>query len=212
MSHLGLEHLPGLLGHELRNPLASALTNATLLRELLDVDDPRTAIAERTLEDLDRVSALVEGWLAMARGQQPKRESLRVGPFLAQVAARNQAELVCLGENRLLEGHAELLGRALDNLISNARQAGATQVRIAAQSLHDCLTVHVEDDGSGITAAQAQHLFEPGWSGHGGTGLGLHAVQATIVAHGGAIRWQPLAQGTRFSISLPLAQQAAALA
>jgi hypothetical protein len=65
-----MQDLPGLLGHELRNPLASALTGAMLARDMVDGRDSRAVVLDGVLKDLDCMTSLIDGWLAMARDQQ----------------------------------------------------------------------------------------------------------------------------------------------
>lgn len=204
MNPFAADRLPGILGHELRNPLASAVTGAMLAREMVDGGDPRAAVLDGVLADLDRISALVDGWLAVARGKRVERNEFGAEAVLQRVADRHGAVLVCAPDQARLLGNAPMLERALDNLVENARQAGADNVRLAAQTLGDDLVIHVEDDGCGIPAEHLESLFLPGWSGRGGNGLGLYAVAATIGQHGGTIACRPLAKGTRFTVTLPI--------
>lgn len=206
MTAIAAERLPGVLGHELRNPLASAMTGVMLARDMVDDSDPRAAVLDGVLGDMDRMTALIDGWLAMARGASAPRQTLAVAQLLRRVADRHGAELVSCDGDQAVLGSAAMLERALDNLIENARQAGARTVRLAVQSLDGEVTVHIEDDGCGVDAAQLEKLFNPGWSGRGGSGLGLFAVATTVAAHQGRVECQPLARGTRFSVTLPLAK------
>lgn len=206
------ERLPGLLGHELRNPLASAVTGALLLREMTDGDDPRTALLDAVLRDLDRMTALTDGWLQLARGGRVDRARIRVADLLGEVAARHGAQIVVCPSDCEVDGNRSLLGRVLDNLCENSRQAGASTIRLAVQSLGDGVVLHVEDDGAGVAAADIDDIFKPGWSKRGSAGLGLHGVMTTVAAHGGSIRCVPLARGTRFTIVLPEARERAASA
>ena len=195
--------LPGLLGHELRNPLASALTGVMLARDLLDDGDPRAGALDGVLRDLDRMTALIDGWLALARGSAPERRRIAVDGLLADVARRHRAELLACPSDVATVGNRVLLERVFDNLCDNARRAGAASIRIAAQlDGDDGIAIHVEDDGSGVAPEHAQRIFVPGWSRTGGNGLGLHAVATTLAMHGGAVRCVPLAHGTRFTLTL----------
>jgi len=198
------ERLPGLIGHELRNPLAAAMTGALVARDMVDDADPRAPVLDGVLRDLERMNCLLDGWLHAARGKATRREPVAVDELLAAAAARHGAEVLtaCPGAN--VVGDRALLERALENLFENARNAGATRVRVAAQTLGDELTIHVEDDGCGVPADAADRVFAAGWSGRGGAGLGLYAVRATVAAHAGHVRCVPLPRGTRFSITLPL--------
>ncbi|MBL9076273.1 MAG: HAMP domain-containing histidine kinase [Planctomycetes bacterium] len=205
MNAVAPERLPGLIGHELRNPLASALTGAMLVRDMIDDGDPRAAVVDGVLRDLDRIGALLDGWLRLARGQRTEQRTFAVDEMVAAAAARHGAEVVHGCPDAALCGDRGLLERALDNLCENARHAGARRIRLAAQTLGGEVTIHVEDDGVGIPADHLPHVFAPGWSSRGGAGLGLHAVQTIVEAHRGHVRCLPLPRGTRFSLTLPLA-------
>ncbi len=205
MTAFAIERLPGVLGHELRNPLASAMTGVMLAREMVDEGDPRAAVLDGVLADMDRMTGLIDGWLAVARGAAKTTAELSLDALLQRVAARHGAELVALQPAATVRGSAVMLERALDNLLENARQAGARKLRLAVQSLGEEVTVHVEDDGKGVDPRDIERLFTPGWSGRGGSGLGLFAVATTVATHGGRIVCQPLSRGTRFSLTLPTA-------
>lgn len=204
------QDLPGLLGHELRNPLASAMTGAMLARDMIDGDDPRAAVLDGVLNDLDRMTGLIDGWLQMARGQQCTHDQVDVEELLTKIADSQRVEVVCAPPAFAIMGNSFLLERALENLCENARKAGATKIRIAAQHDGSRVDIHVEDDGHGIDAGDAECIFEPGCSRSGSTGLGLHAVATTIAACQGEVRCIPLPNGTRFTISLPRAELALA--
>ena len=92
MNGVASDRLPGLIGHELRNPLASALTGAMLARDMIDADDPRATVLDGVLRDLDRMTGLIDGWLQLAREQQPASSRLDVEELLQQVAERQRAE------------------------------------------------------------------------------------------------------------------------
>jgi signal transduction histidine kinase len=208
----GVEELAGVLGHELRNPLASAVTGAALLREMLDADDPRSATVDQLLADLDRVRRLTDGWLRLARSGSADARPVEVDGLLGRVAARHGARVVSAPIEVAIAGDPALLERALENLLENARQAGATNLRLAAQRLGDAVAIHVEDDAGGIAEPDRAHIFEVGWSGRGGHGIGLHAVAVTVRAHRGHIRCVPVRHGTRFSLEFPVHVACAALA
>jgi signal transduction histidine kinase len=197
------ERLPGVIGHELRNPLASAVTGAMLARDMVDDGDPRAAALDGVLRDLDRMTDLIDGWLAMARDGAPERRSFAADDLVRAVADRHGAEWISCASGSRLCGNRAMLERALDNLCENARRAGATKVRLAVQTAGDDLLIHVEDDGSGVDPAHIDRIFHPGWSKSGGHGLGLYAVAATVRAHRGAVRCVPLGRGTRFTVRLP---------
>lgn len=200
------QDLPGLLGHELRNPLASAMTGAMLARDMIDGGDPRAIVLDGVLRDLDRMTGLIDGWLQLARDQHGVAESVDVEEMLTVVANRHRAEIVCTPPAFKVSGNRFLLERVFENLCENARTAGASKIRIAAQHDGNRVDIHIEDDGRGIAPDDVADIFEPGQSGSGSTGLGLHAVATTVAACDGEVRCIPLRCGTRFTISLPRAE------
>ena len=204
MNGVPAEHLAGVLGHELRNPLASAMTGVMLTRELIDGDDPRGPLLDGVLRDLDRITRLIDGWLRLSRTGGTQPATVAVDELIEAVAGRHAAEFVSRCPDAVVSGDRSLLERALENLVENARQAGARHVRIAAQCLAGEVSIHVEDDGRGIAAENLGKVFAPGWSGRGGNGLGLYTVAQTVAAHRGQVRCVPLERGTRFTIRLPI--------
>ncbi|MDA7494566.1 HAMP domain-containing histidine kinase [bacterium] len=200
------QDLPGLLGHELRNPLASALTGAMLARDMIDGDDPRAIVLDGVLRDLDRMTGLIDGWLQMARDQQDAADTVNIEEILSSVASRCRAEVVCAPPAFKVACNRFLLERVFENLCENARNAGATKVHFAAQHDGNRVDIHVEDDGRGIDPEDVASIFDAGCSGSGSTGLGLHAVATTVAAYRGEVRCIPLPRGTRFTISLPRAE------
>ncbi len=212
MNGVATERLPGLIGHELRNPLASAMTGALVARDMIDDGDPRAALVDGVLRDLERMNALLDGWLHAARGKRTRREVIAIDELLAAAATRHGVEVVSTCPDACIAGDRPMLERVLENLFENAHNAGAVRIRVAAQTLGGEVTIHVEDDGCGVAADHAQHLFTAGWSGRGGSGLGLYVVATTVACHDGHVRCVPLARGTRFSITLPLAAAATATA
>ena len=205
MNAVAPERLPGLIGHELRNPLAAAVTGAMLAREMVDGDDPRAAVLDGVLRDLDRTAKLLDGWLRLGRAAGIRSEPVQVDALLQSVSTRHSIEIVGIPSGAEILGDVLLLERTLENLFDNARQAGAKRIRLAVQCLDDEISVHVEDDGCGVPREHTERIFTPGWSTRGSAGLGLYGVATTVAAHGGRIRCIPLARGTRFTITLPLA-------
>jgi two-component system, OmpR family, sensor kinase len=205
-----MQDLPGLLGHELRNPLASALTAAMLARDMVDGRDSRAVVLDGVLKDLDCMTSLIDGWLAMARDQQGTQTRVDVEELLTKIGESQRVEVVCAPPAFLVMGNVFLLERAIENLCKNARNGGATKIRIAAQHDGSRVDIHIEDNGRGIDPGDVERIFEVGCSRSGSTGLGLHAVATTVAACRGEVRCVPLPGGTRFTISLPRAELALA--
>jgi signal transduction histidine kinase len=164
-------------------------------------------VLDAALRDLERVAALLDGWLRVARRTSLAGEEVDIDQLAGETAARAGAQLVSRSPGTLVRGDRRLLERVFENLFENARNAGASAIRVAVQAMPDEVSIHVEDDGCGVAPEDAERVFTAGWSGRGGAGLGLFAVASTVDAHRGRVRCVPLARGTRFSVTLPRAEQ-----
>jgi two-component system sensor histidine kinase PilS (NtrC family) len=119
-----------------------------------------------------------------------------------------------------VEGDADLLHRAVFNLVLNAVQVSTETdtVTIVLRRLApsqqpsglpfhtDAISLEVRDEGGGIPAEVTDRLFEPFTTTKpGGSGLGLAVVHRAIEAHGGVILVDSDRRGTRFTVLLPAA-------
>ncbi|WP_141733305.1 sensor histidine kinase [Oligoflexus tunisiensis] len=97
--------------------------------------------------------------------------------------------------------------RSLANLVLNAFQAGANEVKVRLQDQGQDLIVDVGNDGPEMPAEQVQvfrrHESQPQH------GLGLSIVRDTVRAHGGRVDVSSSAEGTRFMLIFPNAVIAA---
>jgi signal transduction histidine kinase len=111
---------------------------------------------------------------------------------------------------------SSLIGRVLDNLVTNAIKYTKTkgEIRIEALQTDDWLEVRVQDDGQGIREEYQESIFnkfaqlpaDSNGSIRQGVGLGLTFCRLAIEAHNGRI-WvnSSLNQGSTFHFTLPIA-------
>lgn len=203
-------------GHELRTPI-------TIIRghlELLATDDAATQEAHRlVLDELDRMSRLVDDLLLMARAEQPDFldvHPLDVAELVEEVVAK-AAPLadrdIALGSqaNVVIDADRQRLTQALMNLIRNAVEhtPDGTIVTAASVATTDAVELTVSDNGPGIAPEEQARIFERfarGPSGRRrteGAGLGLAIVRVIAEAHGGSVRVESSPAGTTFTIALP---------
>lgn len=115
------------------------------------------------------------------------------------------------------------LHQVLSNLVSNARHAMPDGGEIAVSVFHreadaagengpGWAAIQVADSGGGMDEAVLTHIFEPFYTTRRagrGTGLGLSVVHGIVTAHGGRIEVESRpGQGSRFTVLLPLTQEA----
>jgi len=189
--------------HELRTPLALHKTELELaLRYARTPEEMRAAIASAIVE-VDRLIALAEDLLVLARSEQGKLalqlRRVRVAELLADMGERFAARaseagrsLVVEQSNGLaVEGDRVRLERALTNLIENAFQHGGGEIIVRAREAGAGVQIHVEDAGPGFPPDFTEKAFErftrgdPARGGDG-TGLGLAIVDAIARAHRGS--------------------------
>jgi signal transduction histidine kinase len=196
--------------HELRTPLA-------VLRARIDTldDKPANATLRQDVEGMSRiVGQLLELSELDGMGNEPSEAvDLRgvcaeVAEFVAPLAVTMNREVALkTGEQPVVvQGSAELLKRAVRNLVENAlshtKEHSTVEIR-----LDDSGTIVVCDEGPGIQANDRDMLFERFWRGDrtrsGGAGLGLSIVKRIVEAHHGKVSAANLPTGgAAFSICL----------
>jgi two-component system, OmpR family, sensor kinase len=205
-------------GHELRTPI-------TIIRGHLELlgDDPRerAETIELVMDELDRMTRLVEEMLLLAKAERPgflDVEPVELTALLHDLLARVPA----LGDRRWeIEGdpaevHADRqrLTQAMLNLAGNAvrhTRPGDT-IAIGSSSRGGEARIWVRDTGSGIAPEEQERIFErfvrasAGRPREDGAGLGLAIVRAIAEAHGGRVELDSgLGEGSTFTIVLPAA-------
>ena len=165
--------LVAVIGHELRNPLAAAIVGLAAAAEMTEVSDPRSSFLRRALGDLDRVSDLLNRYLEFGRTGKLRTEPVDLGGLVTRLAQRYGGRVVVSTETEdiVVQGDRSLLERALENLVDNAFEAGATEVRLGAERAGDGALLEVIDDGPGIAQELRERIFEPFVSGRGSNGL-----------------------------------------
>jgi signal transduction histidine kinase len=202
------------VSHELKTPVTGIKGALELLAE-----HPNMAEAERRRflanagADADRLSHLLRRLLDLARADMALAPEDSAGsvasPVLRVADAHRSHELaveVALGELPPVSAPEEMLEAVLETLVENAKQAGATRVRIEAGAEAARVRLTVSDDGPGIPAADHERIFEPFHTGRraeGGSGLGLSIARSLLAACGGTIASVANGDGARFEICLP---------
>ena len=188
--------------HELRTPLAMHKTELELaLRYAKTPEEMRAAIASAIVE-VDRLSALAEDLLVLARSEQGKLalhlRRVRLIDLLGDVRERFASRIDGSGRTLVVEPTNGLtidadpvrLEQALTNLVENAIQHGGGEITVRASESDRDLQIHVEDRGPGFPPEFLDRAFErfsraDQARGGDGTGLGLAIVEAIARAHRG---------------------------
>ncbi|HWF74735.1 MAG TPA: HAMP domain-containing sensor histidine kinase [Solirubrobacteraceae bacterium] len=182
--------------HELRTPIATLRANLQLLREeerLSQLD--RDALREDMISELDELTGLVGDVVELARGRQPTAElhdvrvDLVAGDLIERTTRRAPGLTFNAGlEPTLVRGEADRIGRAVNNLLDNARKWSPPDGVIDVELRDGTLTVR--DHGPGFHEEDLLYVFDrfhraKDARGKPGSGLGLAIVRQAAEAHGG---------------------------
>jgi signal transduction histidine kinase len=218
--------------HELKTPLA--VLRADVERAMHDnsTQTERMVALEEALQEVRRMTDLVESLLTLARADEGRfdiyREPIELQPLVQEV----YETALILGEAQgvtvnlpfttdvVVMADRTRLRQLFLNLVTNAIKytpAGG-KVELGLGRHPDNVTFAVRDTGIGISAADFPHIFERFWradrvrsrmSERGGFGLGLAISQWIAQAHGGTLTASSrLGRGSLFTVTLPIASEA----
>jgi two-component system sensor histidine kinase HydH len=205
-----LGEVSAVLGHQLRNPLASLKGHSQLLLEELPEESPARRGAETIVSEAARLEVLTNQILDFVRTGNVDRRSEAPAELLRAVAERWPVDRVAVDASR---APAEWpldrarMEQAVGNVVDNAvavSPPGET-VELAAEERQGRLLLRVRDRGPGLDPEEAERIFEPFYTQRlHGTGLGLALSRRIVEGHGGTIAAFPRdGGGTEIRIELP---------
>lgn len=222
-----------LVSHELRAPLTTLNGGLEMTQQYSDTLPPKASrILELLITETQRMTDFVQILLDVSQLQAGKLQ-LNYGPVAAKPLLKRAAEIV-LGpdDGRVTwqipaalppiwadETYTEQIVR---NLLSNARKYTPPQspIVLSAVIVEQHLQICVTDYGPGIPQEKQEQVFERFYRSGGGKenkvsgwGLGLYFARLLAEAQGGTltlqspVHSQPDAPGTRFVLTLPVAEE-----
>ena len=215
------EQFIAVLGHDLRNPLASIAAGARLMLKAKTPEDG-VRLESMIQSSVGRMAKMIDSVMDLARGRlgggiSLSRSITAIEPVLDQVVA----ELAAAHPERSIETHFELetpifcdparVAQLFSNLLGNAISHGAPEqaVRVDANAKGGIFELCVANGGTPIPEEARKRLFHPFYRGaaHGrseGLGLGLYIASEIARAHGGTIEVDSWQAETRFTFRMPL--------
>lgn len=216
------EQFIAVLGHDLRNPLASIASGIQMLGKE-DISPRGRRVIGLMEGSVVRATGLIDNVLDFARGRLGGGLALRrdaaepLEPVLRQVVA----ELRSIAPEQPVEVHYALhgpidcdrvrIGQLVSNLLGNALTHGARDqpVRILAETTASTLVIAVTNNGEQIPRDALGRLFQPFYRGDArnpqqGLGLGLHIASEIARAHGGTLTVKSDSAETCFTFTMPL--------
>lgn len=194
------------VSHELRSPLARLQAAIGLAYQQ---PDKAHATLQRIERESVRMDKLVGELLTLARLESGSvmspKESVNMAELLDEIVA--DAEFEAASSDRAIElrgeadvavmGQADLLARAIENIVRNAikhsPEGGTVRVELDADEARRCLHIRVLDRGPGVAQQDLQTIFQPFYRSSDtpkdveGHGLGLAIAQQVVHTHGGTL-------------------------
>ncbi len=196
------------ISHELRSPLARLGVALGLARQKAG---PGAAPAlDRIEREAERLNELIGQLLTLTllesgpEGLEKTRVDL--GQVVRQVArdadfearSRGSAVEVVQSEGLVVDGFAELLRRAIENVVRNAvrftEHGSAVEIRLT-RCMGPAARIEVRDHGPGVPEGSLEDLFRPFYRvadardrASGGAGVGLAIAERAVTVHGGSVR------------------------
>lgn len=220
-----LEAFAGDLAHEMRTPVATLLGRTQVALSRSRSADEFREVMEGNVQELDRLSALINDMLFIARADHDATpiqaepvdlaaEARRVADYLSLIAEDKGVNLRVLGDAPPVSADRLLVQRAITNLLTNAIrhsvEGGTVVIEIGAAA--DAASLEVDNQGQAIAPEHLDRVFDrffradPGRSRDaGGSGLGLAIVRSIARVHHGSIAVRSAGGHTRFRLQLPLA-------
>jgi sigma-B regulation protein RsbU (phosphoserine phosphatase) len=216
------EQFIAVLGHDLRNPLASISAGARILLRRVQ-GETETQVLQMMQTTVTRMSGLIDNVLDFARGRLGggialNRDANRpLQPVLQQVVD----ELRTAMPDRVIESDLEIadpvncdrtrIGQMVSNLLGNALTHGSpdSPVKIVASTDNGMFMLWIANAGEPIPDAAMANLFQPFFRGQvraglQGLGLGLYIASEIAKAHDGTLTVTSTAEETRFTFLMPM--------
>ncbi len=232
MEAIGL--MAGGVAHDLNNILSGLVSYPELMLMELPPESKLYQYAKTMKAAGLRASAVVADMLTVTRGVAMVREPVDLNQLVAEYLDSPEAletkrlhpditfELESAGDGAVISCSQVHVKKCLMNLITNAAEAikgsGKVTVSIAIVPMtketdgYGSVLLKIADTGPGIAADDLDRIFEPFYSkkelGRSGTGLGLAVVWNCVQNHDGVIDVVSGSEGTAFTITLPICNEA----
>jgi two-component system, OmpR family, sensor histidine kinase MprB len=193
-------HLIADASHELRTPIASLRANIQILGEAGRLPtEEQEGLRRDIVAELDDLTALVGDVVELARGAAPElsADEVRLDQVVQEAVRRTgrrgnlRFELDL--EPTIVSGQSDRVGRAVSNLLDNARRWSPPDATVEVALKDGVLTVR--DHGPGFQEADLPFVFDRFYRADAarrlpGSGLGLAIVRQAAEACGGYVEAQ----------------------
>lgn len=217
------EQFIAVLGHDLRNPLASIETGTRMLLRM-PLSEKATSVVVLMQNSAKRMARLIDNVLDFARARLGDGFPINLVSDAELITTIEQvvAELQTAWPDRIIRSELTVdrpvacdstrIGQLLSNLLGNALTHGdrTGAIRVYARSDANWFELSVANKGEPIAAEALHRLFQPFWRatarpGQQGLGLGLYIASKIARAHAGKLEVASTPEETRFTFRMPVA-------
>jgi two-component system NtrC family sensor kinase len=218
------------VAHEINNPLAIILSTSGVVKDLLNPEFNPTYTPDQILTEMAtvdqavlRARGITQQLLDFGRKNQPRMIRSDINAIIEAVLDGLKGRVLALENVEVVRDlNPDLPAIMVDpnqirqvflNLINNAGDAisGPGKITVSSETSDNAARVTIADTGSGITASQLKHIFDPFYTTKEvgrGTGLGLSVSLGIVESMGGTIEVQSMpGVGSAFTVVLPIHTQ-----
>jgi signal transduction histidine kinase len=198
------------VSHEFKTPLTSIQGAIELIQEHGNsmTSQQMEKFLNNITNDSTRLTALVSRLLDLAKADviETRAESFPLKnllPILRMAHPETDIYLTASDRVAMIPLPEDITHTIFGNLIENSVKHGATRIAILYTGNANGVQVIISDNGSGISAANAEKLFTPFFTTRreeGGTGLGLSIIRSLLSAYKAEISCRPKEDGACFEI------------
>lgn len=182
------------ISHQLRTPLTALLMRLEEIGETEDLavirDEAAVAVAQ-----VERLTGVVDTLRARTKGAEVTLPEISLDSVLAGLQREYQPAFTAAHRSMRVDGPPGLavrcapqdLAQILQTLVENSLVHGAGRVTIGIRGSAGSVVLEVMDEGEGVPAAIAPHIFERSVTSHG-SGLGLGLARQLAERNGGRLQ------------------------
>ncbi len=212
------------IAHEFRNPLATIMGYAQMIKKEMSPHDEMHAYAKELLDNAQQLNHIMESFLNYVRPAEPRLDRIDIREFIEETLRNEKSKLdesrkigVTVRGNKglMVEGDTSQLTQVFVNLFTNAVEAMTeggniiVDIRKNMMQAAPMAEIGFHNTGTELSQKVMEKIFQPFFTTkEGGTGLGMAIVQKIIVNHNGRIEAENKpGAGPLFVIYLPAGEQ-----
>lgn len=203
------------MAHEIKNPLMSIRTFASLIPAQGRDDDFQEMFAQHVPKEIERINHLIDMLINYTRPIRTNKEHVSVNElvddavFFARISCKDKEKIICQSEvsvKTYIYVNKDQIRQALINLIMNSIQSMEEKLlehedrieenlrmHLSAYKRQDRICIEVRDDGCGMTESEIEKCIEPFFTTKAkGLGMGLALTKQFVDENSGKLEFESI--------------------